>query len=484
MFTSSGWDLLIAIITNVLVPLMPGILFLWLFFGTRFKGLALYLLGRFVWVGVVAQSLFNLQFIWFWVGKLEYIIVLALLVLLVGAKLFLKKWPSLEEYTKSLHIHVEKHELLSGYHKLQPIYKVLTRAMGVIVAWFLATSFVFTVSAPMYGDDSFSNWNRPIVNIIHDGGVTLMWDNKEILGRWTLGYPINIAIYKAVIADFTWGFNDYYADLFQRFALLFCFLFIFIFTRDKTKNIFFSLAPLALITSLPLIFIHSVESYHDLPLTIYAIIVAWSVYQFLTTREIPYLTFGLLMSYLMTNIKIEWLVIYAAGIFLTAFAYIVLDHKLRKHIVDALTSGWGWVRGNIAQIVFFFAPFQIVRMIHGLGLNPSSIQDGEVLDKTIHREIFDTFRSLFLKQDNYWIVLIPFFLVVLVLFRLHKKWKYTVMYFFWVSVVLFVLFTLVFLLTNNFHWFVTQTTVNRVYTMSFFMLFAFIWLYLHERETE
>jgi len=484
MFTSSGWELLLAIIANILVPVLPGILFLWLCFGTKFKWVLLYILGRFIGVWVVAQSLFNLQFVRFWVWMGEYIIVLALLVVLLAIKLFLHKWPLLYEYINSLRIYIEKHDLTLGYHKLLPVYKFLTRVMGVVIVWFLTTSFLFTVSAPTYGDDSFSNWNRPIVNIIHDGWVTLWWDKKEILGRWTLWYPINIAIYKAVIADFTWGFNDYYTDLFQWFALLFCFIFIFTFTRDKTKNVFFSLIPLMLLTSLPLVFLHAVESYHDLPVTIYAVLAARAIYNFLTSRELPYLTIGLLISYLMTNIKIEWLVIYAAGIFITAFAYIIFDHKLRKYVLDALKSGWGWIRWNIALLLFFFIPFQAVRMAHGLWLNPSSIQDGEVLDKTIHREIFDTFRSLFLKQDNYGIVLIPLFLVVLRLFWLHRQRKYLPMYFFWVSIFLFVLFTLVFLFTNNFQWFLTQTTVNRVYTMSFFMFFAFIWLYLHERETK
>ncbi len=484
MLTSSGWDLLMSIIANILIPFVPWVLFLWLCFGHKFKGAILYLLSWFVGVGVVAQWLFDLQFIRFWVGIQEYFILVVFLALLLGIKARFKKWFHIKAYMKTLEFNFPKTEILSSYKALGPVQKALTGVIGVLGVLYLVNSFIFTVSAPTYGDDSFSNRNRPIVNILHDGGVVLFGENEEILGRGTLGYPVNIAIYKSVISEFTWGFNDYYTDLFQRFALLFCFLFIIKITRDKTKNILFTLAPIALLTMLPLVFIHSVESYHDLPVTIYAIIVWWSIYQFFVSREVSYLTLSLLLTYIMSYMKLEGLIIYAAWLYITAIAYLILNKQLRNDIFDSLKANFSWLRMNIVLFVTFFIPFQVVRVVHGFGFNPSSIQGGEVLDQKVHREIFDNFWALFLKQDNYGIAFIPLFLVILIAFKLYKQKKFTLMYFFVASITIFVLFTLVFLLTNNYQWFLSQTTVNRVYTMCFFMLFAFIWLYLDERESK
>ncbi len=484
MLTSSGWDLLMSIIANILVPFVPGMLFLWLCFGHKFKGILFYLLSWFVGVGVVGQWLFDLQFVWFGVGILEYLMLIALLLVALLLKFRRIKWTHSKEYIKTLEINLPKTEIIHSYKNLWPVFKALTRVMALVSVLYLVNSFIFTVSAPTYGDDSFSNRNRPIVNILHDGGVALFGENKEILGRGTLGYPINIAIYKSVISEFTWGFNDYYTDLFQWFALLFCFLFIIKITRDRTKSVLFTLAPIAVLTMLPLVFIHSVESYHDLPVTIYAVIVAWSIYHFFTSREISYLTLSLLLTYIMSYIKLEWLIIYAWGLYLTAGAYLLLNKKLRNDVWDALKSNFSRLRANILLFVLFFIPFQIVRVSHGLWFNPSSIEGGEAVGKKVHREIFDNFRSLFLKQDNYGIALIPLFLIVLIIHKLYKRKNFTLMYFFVASITIFVLFTLVFLLTNNYQWFLSQTTVNRVYTMCFFMLFAFIWFYLDERETK
>lgn len=484
MFSTSLWGLIGAVLANIILAVLPWILFIWLCFGTKFKGVLLWLLGRFVGAWVVGHFLFDLQFIHFGIGIRERVMLCGILLVALGSKLLLKKWASLIDYIHTLRRERQWAELIKSYHQLSPVYKVLTRGGGVAVIWFLATSFVFTTNLPTYADDSFSNRNRPIVHILHDGGVTFFGAKEDILARGNLGYPIHVAMYKAVIADLLGWYNDIYTDLFQWFGLLFCFMFLFVITREKSKHILFSLAPAIAITTLPLVFFHSVESYHDLPVTIYAVITWWSLYQFLVSREVSYLTLWLLCSYLMSYIKIEGLVIYAAGLFLTAGVFVLRNHKLRQEIRASLTKNFTWIRENVLLFIFFFLPFQVVRIFHGLGFNPSSIQTGEVLDKKIHREIFGTFDRLFFGQDNYGIALAIFVLMIVATHRFFKRKNTLVTYLFWSSIAMFVLFTLVFLLTNNYQWLMSQTTVNRVYTMCFFVLFAFIWLYLYERDTK
>ncbi|MBP6256773.1 hypothetical protein KA405_03485 [Patescibacteria group bacterium] len=81
----------------------------------------------------------------------------------------------------------------------------------------------------------------------------------------------------------------------QRLSMFFVLSFITIVTRQKTKNILYALLPGTLIVSLPLVFIHTVESYHDLLVTLYAILVSYSVYEFLEKKETHFLSLGVLL---------------------------------------------------------------------------------------------------------------------------------------------------------------------------------------------
>ncbi len=483
MFTTSFWLWLWSVMVNIVVPLIPGVLFLRLCFGAKFKGVLLYLLGWFIGVGVISNFLFDVQFIHFGVGIVEYVLLLVVLVIGLVIKHSIKKW-SRSAYLQTLRVVGQKNELISSYTQLTPIYKLLTWGGAIAIVWFLAVSFIFTTNFPTYADDSFSNWNRPVANIVHDGGVKLFWAKDVILARGRLGYPIHIAIYEAVIADFTGGINDVYIDLFQRISMFFCLLFVMLITREKSKNIVFTLAPAVALISLPLIFIHSIESYHDLPVTIFAVIAAWAIYEFLSNREGAYLTLWLLIVYIMSYIKIEWLIIYAGGLFFAAVLVLLLDRKVCKEAFQSLRSSRLRIIENVTYFVLFLLPFQLVRMAHHLGFNPSSLESGEVLDKKVHREIFSNFKWLFFKEDNYWIALIPLCLLLITAYHLWKQKKYVQLYFIIAGIFVFVLFTLVFLLTNNYQWVLNQTTVNRVYTMCFFMIFAFIWFYMHERWTK
>lgn len=97
-----------------------------------------------------------------------------------------------------------------------------------------------------------------------------------------------------------------------------------------------------------------------------------------------------------------------------------------------------------------------------------------MLDQTIHREIFKYFKPIFLQEDNYGAALLLVLWSLYLLVRAIKKKDLSAVFLLGIPVVLFILFTLVFLLTNNYQRVLNQTTVNRVYTMCFVVLFAFI----------
>lgn len=478
MFTTSIGLLLRSLLLNILLPRVAGILFVRLVFGTKRTWRLLHLLARFIGVGVVAHWLFNLQFIRFGVGVGEYLLLLAVLLAAMAIKLSVTK-QSITNYLHTLRMSLVREEIKTSYTSLSRIEKILTRLAGWLSLGFVVTSFVFTSNFPTYADDSFWNRNRPIINILHDGGVHLFGAQDEILARGRLGYPIHIPIYKSLIAGLQGGYNDIYVSLFQRLCLLFAIGFISIVTWDKTKNILWTVLPAGLICSLPLVFIHTVEGYHDLPVTLYAVVALRFFYSYLKTRDLSFLTWGLLVGFILSYLKIEGLIIYFPAIVLTLLGILLREGTLWDRLKAFFTNKKSLLLTG-GYLLFFLIPFQIVRIIHGLWFNPSSLESGEVLDQTVHREIFKQFKPIFFQEDNYGVALIIVVFSLYMLVRFLKKRQYTAALLVVTPLVVFVLFTLVFLLTNNYQWVLNQTTVNRVYTMCFVILFAFIWVSLDE----
>lgn len=478
MFTTGFLPLVRSLLLNILVPLVPWILFFRLVFWTRFHWILLWLLSRFVGVGVVAHWLFNIQFVWFGIGIGEYIVLL--IFLLVGVCFRMRKTKTArKEFWDSLAIECNTHALKTSWHDLNTWTKRLTWGMVVSILWFLINAFVFATQFPTYADDSFGNRNRPILNILHDGWIKLFGERDEILARWRLGYPVHIAWYKALISEMQWWYNDVYTDLLQWLSVLFILVFLSIVTRQKTKNVFYTLLPGTLIFSLPLIFIHTVESYHDLLVTLYAILVSYTVYEFLEKKDTHFLSLGILLWCIMAYIKIEWLIIYCTAILFSLLVILFIQKKWLS-ILKNMQKSDRYSMG--LSFVLFFLPFQWVRLFHWLWFNPSSLETGEVIDTKVHWEIFDYFKPIFWWADNYWIWLIIVFLVAIMMHKIWKNKQYSLLYFFLVPLTVFILFTLVFLLTNNYQWVLNQTTVNRVYTMVFVLLFAFIWIFTYEYE--
>ena len=101
MFETSVRLFVVHFMSNIFIPLIPWILFLWIFRWTRHQWSLLYLLWWFVWVGIVAFSLFNMQFLYYGVGIWEYLFIIFIEVVLLIAKTVWKK-ESMVKYFSTL----------------------------------------------------------------------------------------------------------------------------------------------------------------------------------------------------------------------------------------------------------------------------------------------------------------------------------------------------------------------------------------------
>ena len=482
MFESSFPLAIKAILINILVPLIPGILFLWIFFGTKLKGILLYILARAVGTGVVAFSLFNFQFIRFWIGMGEYFVIIGILLAIFIVLLYIKKL-AVKEYLNTLKIHSKRSEIKESYTSINKIQKVFFRGWTILGLGMILLSLIRTTNLPTYADDSFFNWNGPTLNIYHDGGVKMFGDKTEILGRGRLGYPIYIPIYKAVISDFMWWFNDIYINLRQCLAFLALLLFVVKITRDKTKDIFYTILPVIGICWLPLVFFHAGEWYMELPSAVFSVLTIRAFYEFLEKKDYSYIALGVLLWSILWQIKNDGFVVYLPWI-LISFLIILLIRKNLSEFFTWFAKSIKNLWSSIFYVVWFLLPFLLIRMVNHIWLNPVATNEWWVgISKVVHREIFSQFPPIFMQMDNYNVALILLFVLVMIYIKniKHKSNNAMLLLSWWLIILIFVL---AFLLTENYIFVMNQTTVNRVFTMCLLIPMSFIWIITYKNAQQ
>lgn len=477
MFETSFLLMIKSSLINILLPLIPWIIFLRIFYWKKIQWILLYIMWWFVWVWVIAFSIFNLQFIHYWIWIKEYLFILLLLVIIFITKIILKKI-SLKDYINTLKISSNRQELNDSYNGLPRIEKKFFILSAIFASIFLITTFVYRISFPTYWDDSFGNWNWPAFNIYQDWWVKLFGDKTEILWRWRLGYPIYIPVYKALISDFTWWFNDIYINMWQFLVFLGLILFVAKITRDKTKNVFYSILPIVGVMWLPLVFFHANEWYMELACAAYSILTIWSFWKFLEGKDYGYMSLALLLGFILSNIKNDWLLWYFAWIVIWFLIIIILKKEFNE-ILKGFIKEKRYLLFNLFYLIFFLLPFIIIKKYYNLWFNQSVSSEGGLwISSNIHTEVFNQFKPIFINMDNYNVVLIIVFIIWFLLYKVPKD-NYNKKFLYITPMIILLIFILVFLLTENYIFAMNQTTINRVFTMAFVILLSFSWFLLY-----
>jgi hypothetical protein len=279
-----------------------------------------------------------------------------------------------------------------------------------------------------------------------------------------------------------WWFDDIYINLWQWLAFFGLLLFVVKITWDKTQSIFYSILPIICICWLPLVFFHAWEGYIELPSAVFSVLTIWALYEFLEKKEYHYISLGILLWGILSQIKNDGFVVYLSWIVI-GFLIILLIHKNMSEFFRWLVRSTKNLRGSVFYIVRFLLPFLAVKMFYGIGFNQAAgVESGVWLSKTIHREIFSIFWNIFIQNDSYNVVLILFVISLICAYQKRKN-KDNTFYLVLAPLLIGILFIMVFLLTENYLVAMNQTTINRVFTISFVILFAFIWYLLKWDET-
>lgn len=492
MLTTSIFLLIKALVIHIFVPRIPWVLLLLLLFPNLLKWIRLHIVWWFLGVGLIANRIFDLQFIGLWGGILEY--SLLILVLLIACILRIQmgglSFSMVKESLKIEKISWIK-ELFSG---LTSIEKKLIVIWWAFLARFFVNSFVHTVNFPSYGDDSFGNRNRQWTNIFHDNKVHLFGEKDTLLWRGlAVGYPVHISIYKANLAHFMWWWNDVYMKLFQWFWLFFIVMLSIVVTFGRTKNILTSLIPGILICGLPLIFWHSIDAYQDITSVYFTVLAIRLLYEYLESNNLLYVALASLIVRILCYVKNDGLAIYAPSIAIWFLLVLRMQGRLSEFFKSLLIVKKSLII-IVVGFILMFIPFTAIKLYHWLWLNPTQSATGAWNTTIAHREIFSVFKPMFITENNYSIALIFVILLGILFYRYYNQnnWKKTkdkvdiqtpiVLFPVFTSLLMFILFTLVFLLSENYQRIMNQTTSNRVYTMCFVVLFYFFWIVLHELQ--
>jgi len=386
------------------------------------------------------------------------------------------KWEKCKDYINSLKLSFSFWFVKENFLKLSRIEKIFFSIWTTFLVFFISLSRAHTLSFPNYFDDSFGNWNTPAQNIFYDWWFKLFWDKTEILWHGRLGYPIYVPIYKAVITDFVWYWNDIYSNIFQYLVFLFLILFTIFISFKHTKNIFYAIIPAVLITWLPLVYFHTLEWYLELTSASYAVLTIYSIYIYLKEKDFDFLILWILFWIILAHIKNDWIVVYLPWIVFAFFIIIFLKKEFLSLLKNLIKKSNIYRLGFL--ISFFFLPFLWIKAYYWIWFNQAAGETSWVWLEKMHTEIFPIIKSIFINQDNYNISLV-FIILIIIWFFFNKDIKNNENKFILLSILfIFIIIILVFLLTSNYRFVMDQTTVNRIFTTILIILFSFYSLFL------
>lgn len=480
MFTTSLGLLVSYFASYIFLPLLVWIFATWTISGAALKGLRFYFMSWFIGLWVLSYGLFLTQFFYFGINRVSFFIVCGITILLFVIRTYFTK-TSMKKYLACFTIKMPK-DMFTG-KSWNYIFTVVILAL--LLVWFIITSGVFVTSFPSYADDSFGNRHLPVVNMLYDWGIKIFGETNEILARSRLWYPIMIPAFKAFVSYILGGFNDIYTNILQWLATLFFLLHAVVFAYEKTRNIRTSLLGACLVISLPIFFLHSVEGYMDLLSAIYAWLAVCYFYEWLSSTENnpSYFLVGFILLAILAYIKNDWFVVYASSVLISLALYLAIFHKKYNQKMKIFTSGKLWI-GVLGIVAYFILPFTFIKGYYNLGFNPTTPTEGATgISSTIHTEIFPAIRSHIWSQNNYSIAFIVLLIAIIyVLLNLRKDGNTKTLFLLLCPIATFLLFMLVFLVTENYKYVLDQTTVNRVFTMCFVILFSYFGVLTHEQE--
>ena len=217
----------------------------------------------------------------------------------------------------------------------------------------------------------------------------------------------------------------------------------------------------------------------ELPSARYSVLSIRFLYEFLRTKDPRTVVLAVFLISTLVNIKNDGFVIYTGGIVVAYLGLTLLLGQLRDSR-QALTKTH---RRQVAiTLVTCFLPYIVIKLALGLGFNQAAGDSTAAAATGIHREIFSVIPHTFSAMDNYGLIGITAVVYIYALIRLLKKKKYPELGYILPGFMIGILFLAAFLFTADYAFVMDQTTVNRVFSMTFLIIISFMGILLDEAQ--
>jgi hypothetical protein len=155
------------------------------------------------------------------------------------------------------------------------IKKIILIVITVAIGVKLGTVFMETYLRPIFAWDSFANWSASAKAFYYSQSLLLNVPAVDFFGKGVLdrniNYPPHNPLMQVWLSLWMGGFDEVYAKFWSPVYLLCITIYLYLVaTREVSRLV--SLVIVALFLSSPLIAVHAVEPYSDVPLSAYILI--------------------------------------------------------------------------------------------------------------------------------------------------------------------------------------------------------------------
>jgi len=235
----------------------------------------------------------------------------------------------------------------------------------------LKVSFVFfeDFNRPVFAFDSFVNWAGGAKFFFYNNSLVLDPSKEHFLGsgyRMFLGHPLYIPLLQVWISNWTGGFHEVYVKAPGAFYFLGILVVLF-YELKKECGLMVSLLTVFFLAGSPLLTVHAMASYADLPLAFYALLGTVFFWRFIAEREKKFIFISGIFLGMAMIIKNEGL-FFAVAVFNSLLFFLLFNKGKKEFFLSVLSF--------LLPVILIAGPWLIYKASIGLGFGHTGNMSG------------------------------------------------------------------------------------------------------------
>lgn len=333
-----------------------------------------------------------------------------------------------------------------------PLTGLWTCLFAVMALWVAAkVGFVFyeTFSRPLHSWDTWGNWSAGAKAFFYAKGLILEPTAEDFFAkgyRAFLGHPLHSPLVQVWISLWLGKFSEIYVKGWTFFYFLTMLGMVYSAVR-RESDIFWAMAAVFFMASMPLLTYHGQDAYSDFPLSWHALAGALLFWRFTSTEQRRYLGLAGLFTGIGMTVKNEGL------FFLIALSCAIFLYSFRSR--KDLMANFIWF---LVPVALMAGPWYLFKAAYGFGFGHSGEESG-------YRWLSDPKYGHDAPREVHWDV------IPSVLREMFMRANFGLLFSFWAA------------LSVLGHRHILGTTIRYLYVMVFLVMAMFLFLYLTLEHT-